>query len=96
MILGIALFLMCALMDNPMVGQTQLSLLQAHEYAIKNSFAIKNTTFDAEVAAKTTQELIASGLPQIDGSASVTYTDLTLPTTYPVEKLGFTRLMSRT
>lgn len=70
MILGIALFLMCALMDNPLVGQTQLSLLQAHEYAIKNSFAIKNTTFDAEVAAKTTQELIASGLPQIDGSAS--------------------------
>lgn len=69
-ILGIALFLMCALMDNPLTAQTQLSLLQAHEYAIKNSFAIKNTTFDAEVAAKTTQELIASGLPQIDGSAS--------------------------
>jgi outer membrane protein len=69
-ILGIALFLMCALMANPSVAQTPLSLLQAHEYAIKNSFAIKNTTFDAEVAAKTTKELIATGMPQIDGSAS--------------------------
>jgi outer membrane protein len=69
-ILGISIFLMCALMDNPLVAQTQLSLLQAHEYAIKNSFAVKNTTFDAEVARKNTQELIASGLPQVDGSAS--------------------------
>lgn len=51
-------------------AQSQLSLLQAQDYAIKNSFALKNTRFDAEVATTTTKELIATGLPQIDGSAS--------------------------
>jgi outer membrane protein len=51
-------------------AQSQMSLLQAQDYAIKNSFVIKNTIYDAEVAAKTTQELIATGLPQVEGSGS--------------------------
>jgi outer membrane protein len=67
---GAQLLLICVLMATRMGAQNQMSLLQARDYAIKNSFAIKNTLYDAEVAAKTTQELIAAGLPQINGSAS--------------------------
>jgi outer membrane protein TolC len=67
----IALFVVCVfLLEITVHGQTELSLLQAQDYAIKNSFTMKNTIYDAEVASKNTQELIATGLPQIDGSAS--------------------------
>jgi outer membrane protein len=63
------LFLVSVMLASSLDAQNQFSLLQAQDYAVKNSFAIKNTLFDAQVAATTTQELIATGLPQIEGSA---------------------------
>lgn len=49
-------------------GQTDLSLAQAHEYALKNAASVKTAKYDAEVAQLQTEELIGIGLPQISGS----------------------------
>jgi len=49
-----------------------MTLKQAQEYALKNSHASKNTQYDVESAMLATKELIASGLPQIDGSMQYT------------------------
>lgn len=45
-----------------------MTLKQAQEYALKNSFTAKGTQYDAESAILSTKELIATGLPQIEGS----------------------------
>lgn len=51
---------------------TEMTLKQAQEYALKNSQTSKNTQYDVESALLATKELIASGLPQIDGSMQYT------------------------
>ncbi len=47
---------------------TSMSLQQAQEYALKNSYTAKTTLYDAEAANLSTKELLATGLPQIQGS----------------------------
>ncbi len=51
---------------------TSMTLKQAQEYALKNSYTAKSTLYDAEVANLETKELLATGLPQIDGSMQYT------------------------
>lgn len=48
----------------------EFSLMQAQEYALKNAFSIKTVRSDAENATYTTKELLAIGLPQINGTAT--------------------------
>lgn len=47
---------------------TSMTLKQAQEYALKNSYTAKSTLYDAEIANLETKELLATGLPQINGS----------------------------
>ncbi len=54
--------------DITLAQSAEMSLKQAQEYALQNSFTAKTTNYDAEAAEYSTKELIASGLPQINGS----------------------------
>jgi len=49
-------------------AQQALTLSAAKEYAVKNAFRVKSKSFDAQAAKLQTDELIAIGLPQINGS----------------------------
>ncbi|MDX2002999.1 MAG: TolC family protein [Chitinophagales bacterium] len=50
-----------------------LSLSQAQDYAVKNSFTAKNVGLDAKIAKWRTVEILTEGLPKLD--ASVNYTN---------------------
>ena len=52
-------------------SSTSFSLDQAIEYAIKNQVNVKNAQVETEIARARTNELIAVGLPQVDGSADM-------------------------
>lgn len=54
--------------DSIIVTSSSFSLMQAQEYALKNSFSVKSVKYDAEIADFTTDELLGIGLPQINGS----------------------------
>jgi len=57
-----------------------ISLSQAQEYALKNSYAIKNSLLDLEIAKKKIGEPTALGLPQV--SANIKYQHMfDIPTT---------------
>jgi outer membrane protein len=65
-----------------------MSLKEAQDYAVKNAYASKSASYDVDVAALQTEELIGIGLPQINGS--VQYQNyLNLPTQLvPAEFFG--------
>lgn len=46
------------------------SLAEAKEYALKNSYVVRNSGLDVEAAKKKVWETIADGLPQVSGSAA--------------------------
>lgn len=46
------------------------SLAEAKEYALKNSYVVRNSGLDVESAKKKVWETIADGLPQVEGSAA--------------------------
>lgn len=50
-------------------AQVKFSLVEAEEYALQNSYSVKGSDFDLQVARKKVWETIAEGLPQIDFSA---------------------------
>ncbi|WP_163715955.1 TolC family protein [Mangrovibacterium lignilyticum] len=50
----------------------RFSLFEAKEYARQNSYTIRNSSLDVESAKKKVWETIASGLPQVSGSAHYT------------------------
>jgi len=53
------------------------SLAEAKEYALRNSYVVRNSGLDVEAAKKKVWETIADGLPQISGSAAYNnYLDL--------------------
>ena len=62
----------------------QFSLAEAKEYAVKNSYVIRNSSIDVESAQKKVWETIASGLPQVSGSASYTDNITAGKTPFPV------------
>jgi outer membrane protein TolC len=49
-------------------AQNSFNLQQAQEYAIKNSYSVKNALADREIARKTIWETTAMGLPQVNAS----------------------------
>jgi len=49
-------------------AQQALTLAAAKEFAVKNAFQVKSKTFDSQVAKLQTEELLAIGLPQVNGS----------------------------
>lgn len=49
------------------------SLAEAKEYALSNSYVIRNSGLDVESAKKKVWETIATGLPQIEGTADYTH-----------------------
>jgi len=55
------------------------SLKEAREFAVKNSYEIKNSQFDLEIAQKKVKENLAYGFPQIDATLDYNYY-LALPT----------------
>ncbi len=50
---------------------SEFSLQQAIDYALKNQVDIKNAQLDTEIARARTNELIAVGLPQVNGFADM-------------------------
>ncbi len=50
------------------VTEQEFTLLQAQDYAIKNSYQTKTAQNDADIANISTDEILATGLPQINGS----------------------------
>lgn len=57
-----------AVMPAADILATGFTLKQAQEYAIKNSYQVKNALADREIARKTIWETTAMGLPQISGT----------------------------
>jgi outer membrane protein TolC len=65
-----------------------LSLKQAQDFAVKNSYNVKNAQFDLAIAQKKVKENLSYGFPQIDGTVDYTYY-LELPTSLiPAEFAG--------
>ena len=56
-----------------------LSLDEAREYAVDNSYAVRNAKHDVNIARKQVKENIAQGFPQIDASIDYNYF-ISLPT----------------
>jgi len=60
----------------PIKAQTEtklnFTLAEAQKYALENSYSVKGTDYDLQVAKKQVWESIADGLPQIDASADYT------------------------
>lgn len=58
--------------SNPTKAQTEsnlkFTLSEAQEYALENSYSVKGTDYDLQIAKKKVWEAIADGLPQIDAS----------------------------
>ncbi len=50
----------------------KFSLAEAQDYALKNSYVVRNSGLDVEAARKKVWETIATGLPQISGTANYT------------------------
>lgn len=66
----------------------KFSLVEAKEFALQNSYVIKNSDLDVEAAQKKVWETIATGLPQVSGTSSYT-NSLDLPVSLlPGELVG--------
>jgi len=68
MVLLLAAVLLSVAAWSQEAAPTPMSLAAAKEYAVQHAFQVKNTDFSAQVAKLQTQELIAIGLPQVNGS----------------------------
>nr|WP_320117715.1 TolC family protein [uncultured Marinifilum sp.] len=80
------------------LAQTEVSenfsLSEAQEFALKNSYSVKGTDYDLQVARKKVWETIADGLPQIDFSADYTNNLKLSKSPLPVEFANVIRAMS--
>jgi outer membrane protein TolC len=56
-------------MSSP--AQTNFSLEQCVDYAIKNNTAVKNSLIDSEITDNNKKELLSRGLPQIDAGSQL-------------------------
>jgi outer membrane protein TolC len=59
--------------------ELQFTLKQAQEYAVKNSYTVKNAQYDLEMARKKVKENLSYGFPQIDATVDYNYY-IALPT----------------
>jgi len=75
------LFLFMLPLINVVTGQElKLSLEDAQQYAVENSYDVRNASYNLEISRLTVKENISKGLPQIDGTMDYNYY-LQLPTT---------------
>ncbi|MBC8342589.1 MAG: TolC family protein [Bacteroidetes bacterium] len=65
--------LLILLSSNVIFGQSNFSLKEAQEYALKNNIQVKNALIDIQKAKKKIWETAAMGLPQISGAIDYTY-----------------------
>lgn len=68
-----------AILANGALGQQKLTLSKAQEYAVKNANSVAQSTFDSELAAIQTKQVLSVGLPQVNGSVQF-QNFLSLPT----------------
>ncbi len=73
------LFYVTLLLCSSMMGQQKMTLAKAQEYGMKNANSVTQATFDAELAAIQTKQVLAVGLPQVNGSVQF-QNFLSLPT----------------
>ena len=73
------LFYLTMFLASSIIGQQRMTLVQAQQYAIKNANSVTQATFDAELAAIQTKQILAIGLPQVNGSVQF-QNFLSLPT----------------
>jgi outer membrane protein len=66
--LTLLLFVACIGSSPLLHSQQTLSLAQAKDYALKNAPVITQSHYDQELAAIQTKQLLALGLPQVNGS----------------------------
>ncbi|MFO7614264.1 MAG: TolC family protein [Bacteroidales bacterium] len=66
-------------LSGMMAQDFAFSLKEAREFAVKNSYDVKNSQFDLEIARKKVKENLAYGFPQIDATLEYNYY-LALPT----------------
>src|SRR5512137_2595005 len=65
-----------------------LTLAEAQDLAVNNSYNVKSAQYDVEIARKKIKENLSYGFPQIDASADYTYY-IQLPTSLiPAEFMG--------
>jgi outer membrane protein len=69
----ITLIVILLLQFNTVFSQSNYSLKEAQEYALKNNAQVKNALLDIEKAQKKIWETAAQGLPQVSGSVDYTY-----------------------
>ncbi len=65
-----------------------LTLQQAVDYALKHSRDIESAKYDVDISEKTVWETIASGLPHVNGSASLDDNLKLMTTLIPAEMFG--------
>ncbi len=53
---------------NNLSGQQKLSLIKAQEYAVKNANSVTQSLYDEQLAKLQADQLLAMGLPQLNGS----------------------------
>jgi outer membrane protein TolC len=53
---------------NNLSGQQKLSLIKAQEYAVKNANSVTQSLYDEQLAKLQADQLLAVGLPQLNGS----------------------------
>lgn len=73
------LFYLAMFVASTIIGQQRMTLVQAQQYAVKNANSVTQATFDAELAAIQTKQILAIGLPQVNGSVQF-QNFLSLPT----------------
>jgi outer membrane protein len=73
------LFYVALLLCSGMMGQQKLTLAKAQDYGVKNANSVTQATFDAELASIQTKQILAIGLPQVNGSVQF-QNFLSLPT----------------
>ncbi len=74
--------------DRAYTQSLSFNLKEAQDYAVKNSYAVRNAQFDLDMARKKVKENLSYGFPQIDASVDYSYF-IALPTSLiPGEFLG--------
>jgi len=74
MVISFALMFSMATGIMPAWAQVKsFTLKEAQQYAIENSYQVKNSQYDLEIAQKKLKETLAVGLPQIDASLDYNY-----------------------
>ncbi len=78
--------LLCQLIAGTSGAQDALSfsLAEAKEYALKNSYVVRNSGLDVDAAKKKVWETIATGLPQVTGTGEYVHNIEAGKTPFPV------------